>query len=53
MEINVVYCLFVVDFIHLASRRKIIKHRVVGGTSHLRVSKIWTRQASSWIALRH
>ena len=42
MEINVVYCLFIVDFIHLASRRKIIKHHVVGGTreSHPRVSKI-------------
>ena len=32
MEIYVVYCFFVVDFIHLASRSKIIKHHVAEGT---------------------
>ena len=32
MEINVVYGFFVVDFMHFASRRKIINHHVAGGT---------------------
>ena len=32
MEINVVYYFFVVDLIHIASMRKIIKHHIVGGT---------------------
>ena len=32
MEINVVYCVFVVGFIHFASRKKIINHHVAGGT---------------------
>ena len=28
-EINIVYCFFVVDFTHFASRRKIINHHLV------------------------
>ena len=42
IEINVVYCLFVVIFTHLASRRKIINHHVAVGTweSHPRVQDL-------------
>ena len=45
MEINVVYCFCVVDFVHFVSRRKIINCHVAGGTweSH-------PQQASSWTA---
>ena len=32
MEVNVVYCFFVLDFIHFARRRKTINHHVAGGT---------------------
>ena len=32
MEINAVHCFFIVDFVHFASRRKIINHHVAGGT---------------------
>ena len=42
MEINFVYSFFVAGFIHFASRRKIIKHHVAGGTgeSHPRVQDL-------------
>ena len=37
IEINIVCCIFVADFIHISSKRKIINHQVVGGTgeSHM------------------
>ena len=31
MEINIVYCFCVADFVHFASRRKIINHHFAGG----------------------
>ena len=42
MEINIVYCSLIVGCIHFASRRKIIKHHVAGGTheSHPRVQDL-------------
>ena len=56
IEINVVYCFFVVDFVHFASRSKIINHHVAGGTREFnsiivsKICKIHKWKASSWIA---
>ena len=44
MEINAFYCIFVFDFVHFGSRRKIINHHVTGGggtrESHPRVQDL-------------
>ena len=42
VDANIVYYFFVVGFIHFASRRKIIKHHIAGGTreSHPRVQDL-------------
>ena len=48
MEINIGYWFFVVDFIHFANRRKIIKHYIEGGTrkSHPHVQGLQHPQLS-------
>ena len=40
MEVTVVYCFLVLDFIHFASRRKIILHQILGGTQDISVTCI-------------